>query len=83
MNIQELTMLFGWMSIIHIVMLSFVGVALILGRGLIITIHHRMLGVTESELPSLYFKYFANYKLIALNTSIVPYVALKLMVWMG
>ncbi|WP_366140260.1 DUF6868 family protein [uncultured Umboniibacter sp.] len=79
MGYSEITTVLGWMSIIHIVVLSISSLVLIVARPLITRLHSNLTGVAEAELPKLYFNYLANYKIFLVCTSLVPYIALKLM----
>jgi len=38
-----------------------------------------MFGIPEEELPMVYFKYLANYKIITFVLIVAPYLALKIM----
>lgn len=79
MTIDQLTQFFGWCSVINIGILIFTSIILILFKGPISSIHHRMAGVPESDLPRLYFQYLGSYKIAILVFSLVPYIALKAM----
>ena len=79
-SINELTNFFAWCSIINLCILAFAGLFIILFRDYIMNIHSKMLGINSGDLPKLYFKYFANYKIGILLFNIVPYLALKFMV---
>ena len=78
MEMSEIISLFGWMSVIHIIVLSSASLLLVAARKPIARLHSSLLGVPEAELPSLYFSYLGHYKIIALCTAIAPYVALRL-----
>jgi hypothetical protein len=70
---------FGWASLINIVVLMFVVLAITLLRCPIAKLHGKLFGISEAELPALYFQYLANYKLLVIIFNIVPYIALKIM----
>jgi hypothetical protein len=78
MDITVVTAIFGWMSVLHIGFLSFASLILVIGRRPVSRIHSGLMRLPESEFPKLYFNYLANYKIFSMCTSIVPYVALKL-----
>ena len=80
MNIETLTTLFGWMTVINIFILLFTTLSIIVMRDRIVKIHAQMFGVAESELTLVYFRYLANYKLMILIFNLVPYIALNLIV---
>jgi hypothetical protein len=79
MELTGLTSFFGWMTAINILVLIIVSLAVLTMRGLMATLHSRMLGVPEADLPALYFQYIANYKVAVFVFNLAPYVALKLM----
>ncbi|MEQ3697136.1 MAG: DUF6868 family protein [Pseudomonadales bacterium] len=78
MDLEQVTALFGWMSVIHIAFLSFASIVLILARRPVARLHSKLTGVAETELPTLYFNYLGNYKIFAICTAIAPYIALRL-----
>jgi len=80
MGIHELTLFFGWSALINITILAISTLFISLFKEPIINIHSKLLGINASELPVLYFKYLANYKIIILVFNVVPYIALKLIV---
>ncbi|WP_428200064.1 DUF6868 family protein [Aliivibrio salmonicida] len=79
-NINDITVFFGWCSVINMGFLVFAALFLTLFNDFIINVHSKILGISSSELPSLYFKYLANYKIGIIIFNLVPYIALKLMV---
>jgi len=48
-------------------------------RGGLTRIHSKMFGVSEAELPRLYFQFMAQYEAAIFVLNLAPYVALKLM----
>ncbi len=79
LTLTELTEFFGWMLVINVGLMILTVIALVVMRGRIIGIHSHMFGVSEAELPRLYFQYIAGYKIAVIVLNVVPYVALKLM----
>ncbi|WP_415890964.1 DUF6868 family protein [Neptuniibacter sp. SY11_33] len=79
MSVDQITAFFGWSSILSIAVLLFTTLALMLMRSSVIPLHSKLLGVSEDQLPVLYFKYLANFKLLSLCLFIIPYLSLKLM----
>ena len=79
MSIDQLTEFFGWCSTINIGVLIVTSIAISLLRRPISKIHGRMMGMQESGLPPLYFRYLAYYKIAILVFNLVPYIALKIM----
>lgn len=78
MDATALTHFFGWMTIINFLVLIVAAVALLGFRPAIVNIHRKLTGLDDRDLNRAYFAYLANYKIIALVTSLAPYLALKL-----
>ena len=78
-TLAQLTELLGWASILNMGMLIFASVMLVLMRSTVTSIHSKMFGIPENELPACYFNYLASYKTLTLVFMVVPYVALKIM----
>ncbi len=78
-TLSQLTELLGWASILNMGMLVFAGIMLVLMRPFITSIHSRLFGLPEKELPLCYFNYLASYKTFTFVFTIAPYVALKIM----
>lgn len=79
LGVVQLTEFFGWCSLINIGILAFTTLAIVLFNSFIISVHSKMLNIDSSDLPKLYFKYLANYKIGILIFNLVPYIVLKVM----
>jgi len=77
-TIELLTAFFGWCFVVNSVILGVTGISLFLGRGWIPRFHAGLFSLSEETIRASYFKFLANYKLITLAFSLVPYIALKL-----
>ncbi|WP_019028077.1 DUF6868 family protein [Colwellia piezophila] len=80
MDVNEITTLLGWCTVLNMGVLAVAATFLYLFKGLVIDIHSKLTGVSITELPTLYFSFMANYKLGILLFNFVPYIALKIMV---
>jgi hypothetical protein len=78
-TLSELTEFFGWASIINISFLFLATLSLVLMRDFIVSIHSKLLNISKEELPTLYFNYLANYKVVSLVFFLIPYISLKIM----
>jgi hypothetical protein len=78
MTIELLTNILGWCSLINLALIAVSALVLAICRQPIIHIRSRLTGVKELELPKLYFKYLASYKILTLKFNVVPYFALRL-----
>ncbi len=79
MTIATLTTFFGWCTVLNFGFLLFATIAVTLFREPAMRLHAKLTGVAEAELPKRYFDYLANYKLLALTLSFVPWLALTIM----
>tara|TARA_R110002049_G_scaffold29552_14_gene100444 strand:+ start:11359 stop:11607 length:249 start_codon:yes stop_codon:yes gene_type:complete len=78
-TISQLTELLGWASVINISYLILATFILKSMKGLIVSIHSKMLDIDEKELGPMYFTFLSNYKVVTLVFMIAPYLALKIM----
>ena len=79
-TISDLTSFFGWCAVINTGVLFISAMAIMLMRNSIANIHGKMLGLNPESLPAAYFEYLANYKILTIIFSLVPYIALRLMI---
>jgi hypothetical protein len=78
-DIGLMTTFFGWCSVINLTIYTFSALYIALFRSATVRIHSKFSGVDATKLPILYFQYLANYKIILLVFTVVPYIALTLM----
>jgi len=78
-GVNELTTFFGWCTVINLGIYLFSAFFIIVFKRFTINLHSKILGVSTSELPSMYFKFLGNYKIGILLLNLSPYIALKLM----
>ena len=79
MSLTSLAEFFGWCTVVNAALLILTCLVVSFARNRIMAIHAKMFGMNESELPSAYLQYLANYKITILVLNLVPYVALKMM----
>jgi len=79
MTQAQLTEFFGWMTIINVSILLIATLLLLVARRWITDIHSRFSGVGVDQLTISYFNFLANYKVLIIVLTFVPYLALKLM----
>ncbi len=79
MTLDQLTVFFGWMAVVNIVLLLFMTLWLMLFRGWSKSIHSSMFAVPADALDVIYFRYIAAFKILTIIFSITPWIALKLM----
>ncbi|MCO4798844.1 MAG: hypothetical protein KC484_06495 [Colwelliaceae bacterium] len=78
-GINELTVFFGWCTVINLGIYLFSAFFIIVLKNFTVNLHSKIVGVEASELPNMYFKFLGNYKIGILLLNLTPYVALKLM----
>ena len=77
-SLEALTTFFGWCAVINTALLLLAAFFLAYMRGFALNIHTRMFALSEEDVLRAYFQYLAQYKILALVFSVVPYVALRL-----
>ncbi len=78
-SVETLTVVLGWSTVFNLVMLALTAIMVMTMRGWMIRMHARMFGVSEVDLPRMYFQYMAQYQIAIFVLNLAPYVALKVM----
>ncbi|WP_444928505.1 DUF6868 family protein [Microbulbifer sp. SSSA002] len=78
MELENLTLLLGWASVINIGILLLSTLGLVCLRKPITRVHARIFTLNEQDLGRAYFQYLAQYKIAILVFNITPYFALKI-----
>lgn len=78
MTLDVLTAFFGWLTILNIGVLIFTTVVVLGFRESVAALHAGMFGLDPEWVKQSYYTYLAAYKIMALITSVLPYIALKL-----
>jgi hypothetical protein len=77
-SVEVLTRFFGWCAVINIGLLLLTIFFVAFMRGFAIRVHRKMFALSEDDISRAYFRYLAQYKILTLVFSVVPYFALKL-----
>ena len=77
MTINELATFLGWASIINVCLLFLYVIAVAFFQDRLKQLHAKLLGVSKEVLPSIYMKYFAQYKILIIFFNLVPYIVLR------
>lgn len=80
MTLDALTTFFGWCAVINIAVLLISTFLIMIFKQPVMKLHGKFFDVTQDDLPAMYFNYLGNYKIATYVLSIVPYIALKVMV---
>ena len=78
-SLETLTAFFGRCTVLNYGLLILISVLVMAMRGTMTSMHSRMFGVSEADLPRCYFQVVAHYQTLILALNLAPYVALKLM----
>ncbi len=76
MNMEQLTEFFKWMTIINIGLLLFSTFAVMAFKSLMLNIHSKMFGVSETQMTVAVYAYLGLFKVLIIVFNIVPYIAL-------
>ena len=79
MDINQVTMFFGWCSVINLAVFAFSALFIIVFKDFTTGIHSKLMGVDAAQLPALYFKFMGDFKMFIIIFNLTPYIALKLM----
>ncbi len=77
-SLETLTSFLGWCTVLNLGMLAFTSILVMVMRDRMTKTHATMFGVSEADLPRVYFQYMAQYQLATFVLNLAPYVALKL-----
>jgi hypothetical protein len=78
MNLDQLTELFKWMTIINVVLLISSSVLVMLLKNVMCKMHGRLFGIKEDSVALVAYGYLGMYRVLVLVFNIVPYVSLLL-----
>ncbi len=79
MDIETLTTFLGWCTVLNLGFLTFGSILMMTMSDSMARLHCKMFGVSEADLPRIYFQWLARYKSATLILNLAPYVALKIM----
>jgi hypothetical protein len=78
-SLETLTSFFGWCTVLNFGFMALSGILVMGMRDSMTRIHARMYGVSEADLPRVYFQYLAMHQLAILTFNLTPYLALKIL----
>lgn len=76
MTLDQLTALFGWMTLINIVIYSIAAGFIIFARDWIVRLQSGLMGIPPEDWPGYYIDYLSRYKLAIVVFNLAPYLAL-------
>ena len=78
MSVEQLAAFLGCCTLINFAFLLLAAVFLALAKDFVVNTHARLFGIGESELPGIYFRYLAYYKIAIFVFNLTPYLALRI-----
>lgn len=78
MNLDQLTELFKWMSIINTGILILSSVLIMLLKNIMYKMHGKLFGIKEDDIALVSYQYLGMYKILVLVFNITPYISLLL-----
>ncbi len=79
MDIETLTTFLGWCTVLNLGFLTFGSILMMTMSDSMARLHRKMFGLSEADLPRIYFQWLAQYKIATYVLNLAPYVALKIM----
>ncbi len=76
MSIEELTALFGWMTLINMVIYAWAAVFIVFAREWVSRLQARIMGVPAEAWPGYYVDYLSRYKLMIIVFNFAPWLAM-------
>jgi hypothetical protein len=76
MDIQTITDVFKWYTIVMVIVFFLSAILVILCRGLIYRFHGKMFGLSKETLDIIIYSYLGLFKIVLISTALCPYIAL-------
>ena len=78
-SVEQLRKFFGWCTVINFVILMVAALSVLLMRDWMSELHGSMFALDQGDILEAYFAYLANFKIVAIVFSLVPYLSLRMM----
>lgn len=79
MDMTQMTMFFGWMSVVNVCVIVLVYFMSTSCQDVFVKLHKKMFNMKKEDLVKSYFSFLSRYKMLTFIFSIVPWIALKMM----
>ncbi|MEP2532980.1 DUF6868 family protein [Shimia sp.] len=79
MSLETLTTFFGWMTVVHFVILTIATLAMFLMRDWATGLHAKLFDLEEQQVRQTFYSWLATYKLLIFVFALVPWLALHIM----
>lgn len=80
MSMDDLTAVFGWMTVINLAVYIWAAAFIIFGRDQMARLQARIMGVPAEAWPAYYVDYLSRYKIAIILFNLAPYLALRIVV---
>ncbi len=80
MGLEQLTAVFGWMTLINLVVYIWAAAFIVFARDWTSKLQARIMGVPVEDWPGYYVDYLSRYKLLIIVFNLAPYLALRIVV---
>ena len=78
MNLEQLTELLKWMTIINIGLLVFSVLLIMLLKNFVAKMHSKLFGIKQDQVAIVAYSYLGIFKVLIIVFNIVPYISLLL-----
>jgi len=78
MNLEQLTDLFKWMTIINMGLLVLSSLLIMMLKGVMCNVHGKLFGIDKDKVAMASYGYLGIYKVFIIVFNVVPYVSLLL-----
>jgi len=79
MNMNSLTVFFGWCTVINFVILTVSTILVVVFSKSIEKLHSKIFKINPDDVALIYYKYLGGYKIGIILLNLTPYIALKMM----
>ncbi len=76
MDLNQITEIFKWMTIINFALFLFSALLTISIKDFVARMHGRFYGISEEKVMEAIYGYFGTYKIAIILFNLVPYIAL-------
>jgi hypothetical protein len=78
MTMDQLTAVFGWMTVINVGLYTLTAAAVFLGGQVVPRLQKAVTGIPEADWPSHYIAYLSRYKIAIFIFNLTPFLALRI-----
>lgn len=78
MDLETLTAVFGWMTVLNLGIYTVTAVLILVARDRIVRVQSWIMGVPAADWPAYYVDYLSRYKLAIILLNLVPWLALTI-----